>query len=160
MRPGRRHEPASKVAALGADEVRQLVGQTQQSSREILTTLLRLQGDAEQAMAAISHGRQLAGLIVGQARETERVLQFIAAVVQTINDQHPQIATAVEEQATVTEDISRNLTVIQEVDHQTNSRRHRLQVVRRVTAIGTRLLVEAVSSAKTSLIFSAAFLSC
>lgn len=105
--------------AVVADEVRQLAGQTQKSSLEIVTTVARLQGDAEQAMAAMSHGRQQAELTVGQAQEAEQALELISAAVQTINDMNTQIATAVEEQATVTEDISRNLTVIHEVGHET-----------------------------------------
>lgn len=105
--------------AVVADEVRQLAGQTQTSSQEIVTTIAKLQADAEKAMTAMSNGRQQAELTVGQAQEAEQALELISAAVQTINDMNTQIATAVEEQATVTEDISRNLTVISEVGDET-----------------------------------------
>ncbi len=102
-----------------ADEVRQLAGQTQKSSQEIVTTMAKLHADADQAMAVMAEGRQQAELTVGQAQEAEQALEVISAAVQTISDMNMQIATAVEEQATVTEDISRNLTVIREVGDET-----------------------------------------
>ncbi|GGB36787.1 hypothetical protein GCM10011502_07380 [Oceanisphaera marina] len=105
--------------AVVADEVRQLAGQTQKSSQEIVTTIAKLRGDAEQALTAMAHGRKQAELTVGQAQEAEQALELISAAVRTINDMNTQIATAVEEQATVTEDISRNLTVIHEVGDET-----------------------------------------
>lgn len=107
--------------AVVADEVRQLAGQTQASSQEIITTVAKLQSDAEQAMDAMSNGRQQAELTVGQAQEAEQALELISTAVQTINDMNTQIATAVEEQATVTEDISRNLTVISEISDETSA---------------------------------------
>lgn len=105
--------------AVVASEVRDLAEQTQKSSQVIVTTIAKLQGDAKQAMTAMSHGREQAELTVSQAQEAEQALALISAAVQTINDMNTQIATAVEEQATVTEDISRNLTTIQGVGEDT-----------------------------------------
>lgn len=105
--------------AVVADEVRQLAGQTQKSSQEIVITIAKLQADADQAMAAMSSGRQQTELTVGQAQKAEHELELISAAVKNIHDMNTQIATAVEEQATVTEDISRNLTVISEVGDET-----------------------------------------
>ncbi|MFP2770114.1 methyl-accepting chemotaxis protein [Oceanisphaera sp. KMM 10153] len=105
--------------AVVASEVRNLAEQTQQSSQEIVSTIAKLQADAEQAMSAMAGGRQQAELTVSQAREAEQALELIGAAVQTIHDMNTQIATAVEEQATVTEDISRNLTGIHEMGGET-----------------------------------------
>lgn len=105
--------------AVVASEVRDLAEQTQKSSQVIVTTIAKLQNDAKQAMAAMNNGREQAELTVGQAHEAEQALALISAAVQTINDMNTQIATAVEEQATVTEDISRNLTLIQGVGEET-----------------------------------------
>ena len=105
--------------AVVASEVRNLAEQTQHSSQEIVSTIAKLQADAEQAMAAMNGGRQQAELTVTQAREAEQALELISAAVQTIHDMNTQIATAVEEQATVTEDISRNLTGIHEMGGET-----------------------------------------
>ncbi|ART84010.1 chemotaxis protein [Oceanisphaera profunda] len=105
--------------AVVASEVRDLAEQTQKSSQVIVTTIAKLQDDAKQAMAAMNNGREQAELTVGQAHEAEQALALISAAVQTINDMNTQIATAVEEQATVTEDISRNLTLIQGVGEET-----------------------------------------
>lgn len=105
--------------AVVATEVRNLAEQTQHSSQEIVTTVAKLQADAQQAMAAMTNGRQQAELTVGQAQEAELALEQISIAVQTIHDMNTQIATAVEEQSTVTEDISRNLTEIQQVGDET-----------------------------------------
>ena len=70
-------------------------------------------------MAAMTNGRQQAELTVGQAQEAELALEQISIAVQTIHDMNTQIATAVEEQSTVTEDISRNLAEIQQVGDET-----------------------------------------
>ncbi|MGO4999997.1 methyl-accepting chemotaxis protein [Oceanisphaera sp. W20_SRM_FM3] len=105
--------------AVVASEVRDLAEQTQKSSQVIVTTIAKLQNDAKQAMAAMSNGREQAELTVSQAQEAEQALALISHAVQTINDMNTQIATAVEEQATVTEDISRNLTTIQGVGEET-----------------------------------------
>ncbi|MBO1519305.1 methyl-accepting chemotaxis protein [Oceanisphaera pacifica] len=105
--------------AVVASEVRNLAEQTQHSSQEIVTTIAKLQADAKSAMAAMSGGRQQAERTVSQAQEAEQALELISTAVQTIHDMNTQIATAVEEQATVTEDISRNLTGIHEVGDET-----------------------------------------
>ncbi len=84
-----------------------------------MTTVAKLQADAQQAMAAMTYGRQQAELTVGQAQEAELALEQISIAVQTIHDMNTQIATAVEEQSTVTEDISRNLAEIQQVGDET-----------------------------------------
>ncbi|NLJ91972.1 MAG: methyl-accepting chemotaxis protein [Aeromonadales bacterium] len=105
--------------AVVATEVRNLAEQTQHSSQEIVTTVAKLQADAQQAMAAMINGRQQAELTVGQAQEAELALEQISIAVQTIHDMNTQIATAVEEQSTVTEDISRNLAEIQQVGDET-----------------------------------------
>ena len=101
--------------AVVASEVRNLAEQTQHSSQEIVTTITKLQDDAKQAMSAMMHGRRQAELTVDQAQEAEQALMLIGTAVQTIHDMNTQIATAVEEQATVTEGISHNLTSIHQV---------------------------------------------
>lgn len=105
--------------AVVASEVRNLAEQTQKSSQEIVLTIAKLQEDAAKAMLAMNSGREQAELTVGQAKEAEQALELISEAVRTINEMNTQIATAVEEQATVTEDISRNLTQIQGIGHET-----------------------------------------
>ncbi|WP_445401308.1 methyl-accepting chemotaxis protein [Zobellella sp. An-6] len=98
--------------AVVAEEVRNLAAQTQQSSQEIVATITRLQTDAEQAMSAMVNGRGQAEQTVVQAREAEQALEHISRAVQTIHDMNTQIASAVDQQAAVTEDISRNISNI------------------------------------------------
>ncbi|WP_375057159.1 methyl-accepting chemotaxis protein [Zobellella sp. DQSA1] len=98
--------------AVVATEVRNLAEQTQQSSQEIVTTITKLQADADLAMAAMASGQAQAEQTVTRAREAEQALELISAAVQTIHDMNTQIASAVDEQAAVTEDISRNISNI------------------------------------------------
>ena len=91
-------------------------------------------------MAAMAGGRQQAELTVGQAQEAEQALALISAAVQTIHDMNTQIATAVEEQATVTEDISRNLTTIHEMGDETASgAKHTASASRELTELASGL---------------------
>ncbi|PSJ46668.1 methyl-accepting chemotaxis protein [Zobellella endophytica] len=105
--------------AVVAAEVRNLAEQTQHSSQEIVTTIGRLQSDAEQAMTAMHSGRHQAEQTVASARQAEQALETISRAVQTIHDMNAQIATAVDEQAAVTEDISRNISSIHEMGGET-----------------------------------------
>ncbi|MDP5293105.1 methyl-accepting chemotaxis protein [Oceanimonas sp. CHS3-5] len=98
--------------AVVAAEVRNLAEQTQHSSQEIVNTIARLQADAAKAKSAMDSGRQRAEVTVERARDAEQALEMISSAVQLIRDMNTQIASAVEEQASVTENISRNITSI------------------------------------------------
>ncbi|QCF24638.1 methyl-accepting chemotaxis protein [Hydrocarboniclastica marina] len=98
--------------AVVADEVRTLASRTQQSTRDIEQTIERLQSGVEGAVAAMQAGSVKADTTLSEARQAEELLTAIAVSVQRINDMSLQIASAAEQQSTVTEDISENMVSI------------------------------------------------
>ncbi len=98
--------------AVVADEVRALAGRTQQSTSEINEMLSKLQqgvGSAVQAMDQTKASCQ------ATADTTSRVnvgLDDMASAVSRIHDLSAQIATAAEEQSSVTEEINQNMVAI------------------------------------------------
>lgn len=100
---------AGRGFAVVADEVRGLAQKTQESAREIQSMIQRLQSGALEAVSAMEHGVTNAEASVDQAAKAGDALNGILGSVQTITDLNALIASAQEEQATVTETISRNV---------------------------------------------------
>jgi methyl-accepting chemotaxis protein len=96
--------------AVVADEVRHLAQRTAQSTAEINQIIDTVQTGALNAVRAIESGQQRSEQGVTQVTEAGAMLQRITAAVEAIRDMNQQIATAAEEQTSVAEDISRNLT--------------------------------------------------
>ena len=98
--------------AVVADEVRSLASKTQTSTEEINQMIQSLQGGVKQAVTVIESGTSKAK---GAMEETQVSYDSLASVVGDISaiaDNITQVATAAEEQSSVSEEISRNLTII------------------------------------------------
>lgn len=95
-----------------ADEVRTLASRTQQSTQEIQDMIERLQGATHDAVGSMNKGRESADATVIKVQGAEDALKSITAVVTEINNMNSQIATAADEQSSVTEDINRNVSTI------------------------------------------------
>lgn len=98
--------------AVVADEVRTLASRTQESTQEIQVMIERLQTGAKGAVQAMEHGQQKTTTSVDKAGLAGTALTTITEAVSRIVEMNTQIATAAEEQSTVTEDINQSMTSI------------------------------------------------
>lgn len=100
--------------AVVADEVRTLASRTQQSTGEINEMISQLQLESKSSVDAMNKSCDQAGVVVGKAEKAGQSLKTIATTVSEISKLSAQIATAAEEQTSVSEEINRNITHISE----------------------------------------------
>ena len=101
--------------AVVAEEVRALAMRTQQSTEEINDLLQNLQKDSDEAVHAMKTSNELSENCVSLSQETGEALSNIHLEVAKISDSAAQIATAIEEQSVVTEQVSENVVRINEL---------------------------------------------
>ncbi|MEW8030097.1 MAG: methyl-accepting chemotaxis protein [Candidatus Thiodiazotropha sp.] len=104
--------------AVVADEVRTLAGRTQKSTQEIEEMICNLQSGANKAVKVMAEGKEVTLVGVEQAAAAGEALQTINAAVEQISNMNTQIASAAEEQSSVTEEINRSIVSINEVAEQ------------------------------------------
>ncbi|WP_404438845.1 methyl-accepting chemotaxis protein [Stutzerimonas chloritidismutans] len=103
--------------AVVADEVRALAARTQESTKDIQVRIERLQNGVAKAVKAMQSGSGKARDSVERAAGVDQVLAETTHSVQRINDMAAQIATACEEQSSVTEEIARNISDIRDLSN-------------------------------------------
>ncbi|MCC5854648.1 MAG: HAMP domain-containing protein [Idiomarina sp.] len=107
--------------AVVADEVRTLAARTGDATTEIKTMIERLQASAEQSVRTMDSGVEYAADSVQKANAAETALQEIRQSVLSITDMTHQIASATEEQASVVQDMDRNLLRTNELTEDTRA---------------------------------------
>lgn len=95
--------------AVVADEVRKLAGNTQQAVQNTQELIEKIRHSSTNAVNAINQSQQLTHQAVSEADLAEEALGSIYQAIATINDMTYQIASAAEEQSSVSETVSGNL---------------------------------------------------
>jgi len=95
--------------AVVADEVRALASRTQESTSQIQTTIERLQTGTNSTVKVMEESQIKSKTSVTNAEKSGKSINSILHSTEQINDMTSQIATAVEQQSAVSEEISNNI---------------------------------------------------
>lgn len=100
--------------AVVAEEVRSLASKTQLSTQQIQDLIGKLNGAVKEAVKVMEQSQQTSGTSELHVKASIESLETIAKEVSNITELNTQIATAVEQQSSVSEDINRNIVQVNE----------------------------------------------
>ena len=105
--------------AVVADEVRALASRTQESTGEISKMVEQLQEGSRKAVVSMAESQSQVGEAVNQAGETDKALEKIIGVIQTISDMGKQIEASAQHQGDSSEQIKEHVSLINDMGEQT-----------------------------------------
>ena len=104
--------------AVVADEVRNLAGRTQSSTKEIQLMIYNLQDGSRNAIQTMEVCAATSQSTVTESQNASEALQQIVIALESISSMSHQIATAAAEQTQVSDDISKRINMIEESGNQ------------------------------------------
>jgi len=123
-----------------ADEVRHLAKNTQDATQEIEKMIALLQSGTSSAVKAMTSSHQRSTEAVNQVKHEEEALKNINLSVSKIRDMNDRISATAEEQASVTAEVSRNVSNITDITSQTTDSIHKIsKSAEQLAALATQL---------------------
>ncbi|MCK7545007.1 methyl-accepting chemotaxis protein [Marinobacter bryozoorum] len=108
--------------AVVADEVRTLAQRTQQSTENIQQMITALQSGVSDIVSVMETGSEQAGATEKLAADAETELSSILQAMSDITDVNSSVASATEEQTQVIDEINRNITDINDLANESDTR--------------------------------------
>jgi aerotaxis receptor len=101
--------------AVVADEVRTLATRTHESTEEITAMIEKLQSGSRASVQSMKKAESQTRHCVDQAQSTSDTINHVTEAISNITEMNRQIATAVEEQSKVAEEVNHNITALSDL---------------------------------------------